>query len=173
MAFSTIKSLALLITWAPPVDTGADGSNVSILRFYFVREWVNGSDQNITVSAFSTSILRAGLQKGLVYTYLVTAFNPAGEGPPSDPPVSEMAISKPSAPLNLTCTVVGSMQLFLSWIPPLDNGNSGYGEQIPLKGYRLEVRLASGSGIVQSLIISSNLSNFSITSAAVTLSQVL
>jgi hypothetical protein len=62
------------------------------------------------------------LSKGQTYYYSVLASNSAGEGSASAP-VHEMAITLPTAPLELGVVISGELSLNTTWNPPLDNGD--------------------------------------------------
>lgn len=108
-----------------PSDTGAwDQSNP--INTYRLQESIgkvpNVSTPNITIAGSALSIDRSNLIKGQQYYYRLFASNNAGESA-STPIISEMAIERPTVPLNLTIDWNGPMSLFLQWTIPINRGN--------------------------------------------------
>src|SRR5213079_351419 len=84
----------------------------------------------VTGSPPATNARVHNLTGGTTYTFKVTASNPNGSGPVSDPSnaVTPTSGSLPTAPLN-AAAVAGSQSAQVSWSAPANNGGS------PVTGY--------------------------------------
>jgi hypothetical protein len=82
----------------------------------------NASTPNVTLAGSALYLFLGNRTKGLVFFYRIIALNDAGESIPT-PVVSEMAIERPTTPLNLTVDWYGPLRLFLTWRAPFDSGN--------------------------------------------------
>jgi hypothetical protein len=158
---SNVSDLALVLTWLPPSDTGAGTQDTAVLTGFIITEAREDQASNLTAGAGLTTQVRGNLSKGRNYTYRIAAVNPAGESPPSRL-VAEMAISRPSAPQNLTCEVVGSLRMLFQWDPPVDPGNLGYGPPIPLRQYQLLVLINTSLIAVQRVLVPYDSTNFTL-----------
>jgi hypothetical protein len=158
---STSADLELIVTWIAPSDTGASDQSVSVLTSYLVEETTTNQSVNVSVDFSLRTLVRSSLSKGYIYSYRITAINPAGSSSPSTL-VSEMAISKPSSPLVLTSEIVGSLSLFFQWSPPIDPGNLGYGTLIRFRRYQLSVIIHSSLFLVENIMLSADSTNYTI-----------
>lgn len=107
-----------------------DEPAASVTGFYVYREnALNGIFEVVSTVAV-TGYTDTSLLPGTSYTYRVTAYGPAGEGPVSTS-VSGATYAVSSSPTALSVSA-GSGEASLSWSAPLDDG--GYA----LTGYELE-----------------------------------
>ena len=169
MTVSTTADLNLVLQWSVPFDTGAGNQNASVLTSYIIMETTVQWEVNISVDSTLVTLTRGPLSKGYTYSYRITAVNPAGFSSTSTA-VSEMAISKPSPPLSLSSAVVGSLVLFFRWTPPVDTGNLGYGQPIPLQQYQLHVVVDSSHSLVKIFPLPFDSTNYTITPSLLLLS---
>jgi hypothetical protein len=131
---STSVELQLDLNWLLPSDTGGgDQENWCTVRvcsdpldYYRLQESIgkepNATTPNITVAPNALFLYRGNRTKGLQYFYRLYAVNHAGESV-ATPFVNEMAIEKPTVPLNLTVDWMGPMRLHVQWTLPIDTGN--------------------------------------------------
>ena len=169
VAVSTVADLTLIVRWAPPSDTGAGNQDVSVLTSYIIEEATIQSDVNLSIVPSLAYLIRSNLSKGYIYEYRITAVNPAGSSQPSIV-AAAMAISKPSSPQNLSAVVSGSLRLSFSWLVPKDSGNLGYGTPIHLQQYLLSVLIDASSTLLQTISLSPNSTNYTLTPSTLLLS---
>ena len=123
---ATADSGAANVTWTAPT-----GDNP--VTTYTVTPYIGTTAQTpttVTGSPPATSTRVHNLTGGTTYTFKVTASNPNGSGPASDPSnaVTPTSGSTASAPLNVAA-VPGSQSAQVSWSAPSDDGGS------PVTGY--------------------------------------
>jgi hypothetical protein len=123
---ATPDSGAANVTWIAPT-----GDNP--VTTYTVTPYIGTTAQTPTTVAGSPPVTSArvhNLTGGTTYTFKVTASNPNGSGPASDPSnaVTPTSGSTASAPLNVGA-VPGSQSAQVSWSAPSNNGGS------PVTGY--------------------------------------
>ena len=165
---STVIELQLDLAWLLPSDTGA-GDQSNLINYYKLQESTgqepNASTPNTTVAGSSLLLHLANRTKGLVFFYRLIALNDAGESP-ATPVVSEMAIERPTQPLNLTVDWYGPMRLFLSWRGPTDTGN-GHNHESPreLIAFDLDIDDTSSAfaDIVSSISFAPSAFNYTLT----------
>ena len=123
---ATPDSGAANVTWTAPT-----GSNP--VTTYTVTPYIGSTAQTPTTVTGSPPVTNArihNLTGGTSYTFKVTASNPNGSGPASDPSnaVTPTSGSVATAPLNVAA-VPGSQSAQVSWSAPANNGGS------PVTGY--------------------------------------
>ena len=106
---------AAIVSWEAPHD------NNSPITQYLVTASPGNATCSWTTGTLSCTI--EGLTNGQPYTFLVTASNRVGEGPPSK--TSEIVIpgTLPGPPLDVNA-VPGNNHATVSWSPPVDDGKS-------------------------------------------------
>ncbi|MGZ6636414.1 MAG: DUF4082 domain-containing protein [Solirubrobacteraceae bacterium] len=107
------------VSWSPPTT----GGNVTS---YMVTPYIGSTAQTpMTVQAPATSAALTGLQQGSVYTFVVTASNPNGSGPPSAPS-NAVNVTGPTAPYPPTnvSAMPATGQAQVTWTAPFNNGSS-------------------------------------------------
>ena len=164
---STDVELQLDLNWLSPIDTGG-GDQVSPLNYYLLQESIgkepNRTTPNITLAPTALIEYRGNRTKGLQYFYRLYAVNDAGESV-GTPVISEMAIEKPSVPLNLTVDWMGPMRLFVEWTLPIDTGN---GPRHPFPRALIAVDLdidatsAAFTNVLRTISLSANTINYTI-----------
>ncbi len=131
-----VSDTKVFLVWDPPVNaTGVIG--------YLIEYKTGSNPYSILISNTGnvTTYLNSGLVMNATYTYRVFAFNSAGEGNPSNE-VTVTTLSVPSAPRDLSATVVSSSQINLIWIAPTNDGGT------PIKGYNILRDFCTGNGVL-------------------------
>ena len=117
--------LQLDLNWLLSEDTGA-GDQSNAINTYRLQEAIdaepNTSSTNITIAGNALAYYMSNRTKGSNYFYRLFASNDAGESV-ATPVVNEMAIERPTVPLNLTVDWDGPMKLLIKWNLPVDTGN--------------------------------------------------
>jgi hypothetical protein len=116
------------VSWTPP------SPGTSPITGYTVTPYIGSVAQTATKvegTPPATSAVIGGLKDGTSYTFVVTATNAVGSGPPSSPsnPVTPTAPTAPAAPNGLTA-VAGNASAKLTWMAPASNGD-------PITGYTI------------------------------------
>jgi hypothetical protein len=101
------------------VDFVPPPANGSPIKSYTVTVSPGGA----TFVAKHAPIKVTGLTNGTSYTFIVTATNGVGTGPPSNPSNAVTPTGVPDAPTNVTATA-GSGQATVSFTAPPDNGSA-------------------------------------------------
>ena len=111
------------VSFGLPAVTGLSSSTWPI-QYYVMRiHTAQTSYLNTTVSSAAMQASVTGLTKGVIYTFVVSAVNWAGEGAADQ--ASQVAMYSASAPTELTTnTTEYSEQLQVSWGPPADVGDT-------------------------------------------------
>ncbi|XP_077460380.1 sidekick cell adhesion molecule 1b [Stigmatopora argus] len=116
---SAVSPSSLEVNWdTPPLET-----QNGLIQGYKVHYWQKGR-QNQTekvkvIFVPNTRILLSNLSSYTHYLVTLTAFNTAGDGPPSDPRGAQTRQSAPSKPSYLSFTEVTEGSVNVSWGAPL------------------------------------------------------
>ncbi|KAF2352237.1 Immunoglobulin I-set [Trinorchestia longiramus] len=158
-----VSSTEIRITWEPPADDDLNGELLGYKVFYRQSSEPEGLDEIEVVSADTTAHELLYLDTYVEYVITILCFNPAGDGPKSDPVKARTMpdIPGPVASLNFTDITMNSLRLV--WEKPqMPNGQIvGYlvtyetaavdesfskqvkqkvvGEQLPVSGLEEEV----------------------------------
>ncbi|XP_037934636.1 protein sidekick isoform X4 [Teleopsis dalmanni] len=125
-----ISSTEVRLRWKPPKQSMQNGDLLGYKIFYLVtdspqeleegRKW---EEEIEVVSATATSHSLVFLDKFTEYRVQILAFNPAGDGPRSQPITVKTLQGLPSAPLNLRFEDITMQSLKVSWdVPKFRNG---------------------------------------------------
>lgn len=126
----------ITLAWQPPVSDG--GSPLTGYRVYRSTT-IDGPYDPIAEVGTNPTYLDRGLGNGAARFYRVTAFNAAGEGPPSDT-ASATTFASPGAPTDFAAQggpIPG--EIVLTWRAPASDGGSA------LTGYRVYRGTAPGN----------------------------
>lgn len=121
---SPVSDTQIFLIWNTPVNaTGVTGYEI---------EYKTGSNSYsiLSLTGNLTTYLHTGLVANATYTYRVSAINSAGISNPSNEAIAT-TLSIPSAPRNLSATVISSSQIDLIWNAPNSNGGT------PIIGYKI------------------------------------
>ena len=121
---SSVSNTQIFLIWDTPVNaTGITGYQI---------EYKTGSNSYSVLSLTGnlTTYLNTGLVANTTYTYRVSAISSAGIGNSSNE-ATATTLSTPSAPRNLSATVISSSQIDLIWNAPSNNGGT------PITGYKI------------------------------------
>jgi len=121
---SPVSNTQIFLIWDAPVNaTGVTGYQI---------EYKAGSNSYSVLSLTGnlTTYLHTGLEANTTYTYRVSAISSAGIGNSSNE-ATTTTLSTPSAPRNLSATVISSSQIDLIWNAPSSNGGT------PITGYKI------------------------------------
>uniref|UniRef100_A0A8C9XQ01 Sidekick cell adhesion molecule 1 n=1 Tax=Sander lucioperca TaxID=283035 RepID=A0A8C9XQ01_SANLU len=129
-AVSAVSSSILEVTWdTPPLET-QNGLIQGYKIHYWERDKQNQSEKVKVIFVPDTRVHLTNLTSYTPYLVTLTAFNMAGDGPPSDPRGSRTLQSAPSQPSYLSFSEVTGGSVNVSWGAPLTpNGQ--------LEGYRI------------------------------------
>jgi hypothetical protein len=114
------------LAWLSPIDD--DGSEVLSYRLRAMP-----GNNEVQVSAESTSAEFTGLSNGTAYTFTIESISASGIGAPSMPTAPVMVVAPPGKPtgvMNTPITMQGTTSV--SWTPPTDTGG------VPLEAYLVE-----------------------------------
>ncbi|WP_197054497.1 fibronectin type III domain-containing protein, partial [Nitrosococcus oceani] len=121
---SSVSNTQIFLIWDTPVNaTGITGYQI---------EYKTGSNSYSVLSLTGnlTTYLNTRLVANTTYTYRVSAISSAGIGNSSNE-ATATTLSTPSAPRNLSATVISSSQIDLIWNAPSNNGGT------PITGYKI------------------------------------
>ena len=124
VAVDSTTANTLSVTWGLPADTTA-----SELTGYELRIWDTVSSQWVveaTPDADDTSYADEGLAYATTYYYILRAKNAEGDGPWTDPPVSEETGDVDADVPVLTATATGTDEIRLTWEASNDNGATDF-----------------------------------------------
>ncbi|KAM4584441.1 protein sidekick-1-like isoform 2-T2 [Odontesthes bonariensis] len=127
---SAVSPSGLEVTWdMPPLET-QNGLIQGYKIHYWERDQQNQTEKVKVIFVPDTSVHLTNLSSFTPYLVTLTAFNTAGDGPPSDPRWARTLQSAPSQPGYLTFSEVTGGSVNVSWGAPLTpNGQ--------LEGYRV------------------------------------
>uniref|UniRef100_A0A3Q3LHE5 Sidekick cell adhesion molecule 1 n=1 Tax=Mastacembelus armatus TaxID=205130 RepID=A0A3Q3LHE5_9TELE len=127
---SAVSPSTLEVTWdTPPVET-QNGLIQGYKIHYWERDKQNQSEKVKVIFVPDTCVHLTNLSSYTPYLVTLTAFNTAGDGPPSDPRGARTMQSAPSQPSYLSFSEVTGGSVNVSWGAPLTpNGQ--------LEGYRI------------------------------------
>jgi PKD repeat protein len=112
------------VTWTAPSQDGGRA-----ITSYTVTSYAGGEAKTATRTSDVTSVTVDGLSNGTTYTFVVTASNSNGEGPPSrhsnpvTPTSGAPRPSVPSAPSGVS-TSAGDRQVTVNWSAPASGGGA-------------------------------------------------
>ncbi len=121
---SPVSNTQIFLVWNAPVNaTGITG---------YQLEYKTGSNSYFVLGLTGnlTTYLHTGLLANTTYTYRVFAINSAGISIPSNE-AAATTLSVPSAPENLSATVISSSQINLIWTAPSNDGGTA------ITGYKI------------------------------------
>uniref|UniRef100_A0A8C6LQ46 Sidekick cell adhesion molecule 1 n=1 Tax=Nothobranchius furzeri TaxID=105023 RepID=A0A8C6LQ46_NOTFU len=129
-AVSAVSPSSLEVTWdTPPLET-QNGLIQGYKIHYWERENQNQSEKVKVIFVPDTRVHLTNLSSYTPYLVTLTAFNTAGDGPPSDPRGARTLQSAPSQPNYLSFSEVTGGSVNVSWGTPLTpNGQ--------VEGYRV------------------------------------
>ncbi|XP_060911472.1 protein sidekick-1-like isoform X1 [Labrus mixtus] len=127
---SAVSPSILEVTWdTPPLET-QNGLIQGYKIHYWEREKQNQSEKVKVIFVPDTRVHLTNLTSYTPYLVTLTAFNTAGDGPPSDPRGARTMQSAPNQPSFLSFSEVTGVSVNVSWGAPLTpNGQ--------LEGYRV------------------------------------
>ncbi|XP_070712624.1 protein sidekick-1-like [Pempheris klunzingeri] len=127
---SAVSPSILEVTWdTPPLET-QNGLIQGYKIHYWERDKQNQSEKVKVIFVPDTRVHLTNLTSYTPYLVTLTAFNTAGDGPPSDPRGARTLQSAPGQPSYLSFSEVTEGSVNVSWGPPLfPNGQ--------LEGYRV------------------------------------
>ncbi|XP_034045142.1 protein sidekick-1-like isoform X2 [Thalassophryne amazonica] len=127
---SAVAPTILEVTWdTPPLET-QNGLIQGYKIHYWEQDKQNQSEKVKVVFVPDTRVCLTNLTSYTPYLATLTAFNTAGDGPPSEPHGAKTLPSAPSQPGYLTFSEVTGESLNMSWgVPLTPNGQ--------LEGYRV------------------------------------
>jgi titin len=114
---SSVSNTQIFLIWDAPVNaTGVTGYQI---------EFKTGSSSYSVLSMTGnlTTYLHTGLVANTTYTYRVSAINSAGIGNSSNE-ATATTLSTPSAPRNLSTTIISASQIDLIWDAPSSSGGT-------------------------------------------------
>jgi len=142
----------ILLTWKPPLSTGAP-KNVSSSIVYNIFRGTLPGQEKFFVQVNGTSYTDSSVEPGITYYYVVTAVNPAGSSKFSnEASASALIVTAPSAVSNLTVAIVED-SIRLRWSPPSSTGG------LPITQYII-YRGIDPSSLSIYAIISGNVTSF-------------
>ncbi|XP_041838887.1 protein sidekick-1-like isoform X2 [Melanotaenia boesemani] len=127
---SAVSPSSLEVTWdMPPLET-QNGLIQGYKIHYWERDMQNQTEKVKVIFVPDTSVHLTNLSSYTPYLVTLTAFNTAGDGPPSDPRGARTLPSAPSQPSFLSFSEVTGGSVNISWGAPLTpNGQ--------VEGYRV------------------------------------
>uniref|UniRef100_A0A8C6TGS4 Sidekick cell adhesion molecule 1a n=1 Tax=Neogobius melanostomus TaxID=47308 RepID=A0A8C6TGS4_9GOBI len=147
---SALSPSSLEVTWdAPPLETH-NGLIQGYKIHYWEREQQNRTEKVQVVFVPDTQVQLTNLSSYTAYMLTLTAFNTAGDGPPSDPRGARTQQSAPSEPSSLTFSEVTGTSVNVSWSAPLSpNGQ--------IEGYRVSYQpTAAVQGLTKAVTVDVN-----------------
>ncbi len=114
---TSVSNTQIFLIWDAPVNaTGVTGYQIEF-------KTGSGSYSVLSITGNLTTYLHTGLVANTTYTYRVSAINSAGTGNSSNE-ASATTLSTPSAPRNLSATVISASQIDLIWNAPSSSGGT-------------------------------------------------
>ncbi|XP_044732733.1 protein sidekick isoform X2 [Chrysoperla carnea] len=120
-----VSSTEVRLRWKPPQQHMQNGELLGYKIFYLMTSSPQEieKDKKIeeeieVIPATYTSHSLIFLDKYTEYRVQILAFNPAGDGPRSQPIIVKTLQGLPSAPINLTFSEITMNSLMVSWNPP-------------------------------------------------------
>jgi titin len=139
---SPVSDTQISLTWNPPINaTGVTGYQIEY-------KTGSGSYSVLSITGNLTTYLHTGLVTNTTYTYRVSTINSAGMSNPSNESIAT-TLSVPSAPRNLSATVISSSQINLIWSAPSNDGGT------LIQGYTI-LRENSCTGIFVTVVNTTN-----------------
>ncbi len=133
-------STQIHLSWTAPSNDG--GATITGYQIELSTDaGANWSDLVANTESSATTYTHTGLPEGTTRHYRVYAINSIGESDPSNVAnaTTGAAITRPSAPVELTAAASGRTQIHLSWTAPANNGGTA------ITGYRIEISADAGS----------------------------
>ncbi|CAJ1053978.1 protein sidekick-1-like isoform X2 [Xyrichtys novacula] len=128
---SAVSPSILEVTWDTPPPETQNGLIQGYKIHYWERDKQNQSEKVKVIFVPDTRVHLTNLTSYTPYLVTLTAFNTAGDGPPSDPRGARTMQSAPSQPSFLSFSEVTGVSVNVSWGAPLTpNGQ--------LEGYRVQ-----------------------------------
>lgn len=124
LAASPVSNTQIFLVWNAPVNaTGVTG---------YQLEYKTGTGSYLDLGTIGnlTTYLHTGLVANTTYTYRVSAINSAGTSNPSNE-TAATTLAVPTAPRDLSATVISSSQINLIWTAPISNGGTA------ITGYKI------------------------------------
>jgi fibronectin type 3 domain-containing protein len=118
----------IMLTWKSPASDGGDG----LTGYMIYRSKALGAWSFLTQIGNLMEYRDSGLENETSYSYLVRAFNGAGEGPASNTATATTTTTPPSTPNNFVVTA-GQNSAYIQWDAPSANGS---GDVIAYNIYR-------------------------------------
>jgi titin len=114
---TSVSNTQIFLIWDAPVNaTGVTGYQIEF-------KTGSGSYSVLSITGNLTTYLHTGLVANTTYTYRVSVINSAGTGNSSNE-ASATTLSTPSAPRNLSATVISASQIDLIWNAPSSSGGT-------------------------------------------------
>ncbi|HEX5457855.1 MAG TPA: fibronectin type III domain-containing protein [Candidatus Nitrosotalea sp.] len=147
LAASPVSNTQIFLVWDTPVNaTGVTG---------YQLEYKAGTGSYLDLGTIGnlTTFLHTGLVSNTTYTYRVSAINSAGTSSPSNE-AAATTLAVPTAPRNLSATVISSSQINLIWTAPISNGGTA------ITGYKI-LRDNSCTGTFGTILTTNSSTNYS------------
>lgn len=147
---SALSPSSLEVTWdTPPLETH-NGLIQGYKIHYWERDQQNRTEKVQVVFVPDTQVQLTNLSSYTAYMLTLTAFNTAGDGPPSDPRGARTHQSAPTEPSSLTFSEVTGTSANVSWGAPLSpNGQ--------IEGYRVSYQpTAAVQGLTKAVTVDVN-----------------
>ena len=135
---TTVSGSEIDLRWEAPDDNG--GTPITGYRLQVSEDegtsWV---EAHTTSDGSTLSYAHTGLERGTTYHYRVAAINRVDAGPYTDPPAFATTLNVPSAPRDLTATVMSGSRVRLLWQAPNNDGGA------PITNYHLQISTNGGT----------------------------
>ncbi|KAG7176448.1 sidekick-like 1 [Homarus americanus] len=113
-----LSSTEIKISWEPPEEQDKNGELLGYKIFYRSEKDPEGSDEVEVVGASTTNYELLYLEMYTRYIITILCFNPAGDGPKSDPVYSRTLEDLPGPVTNLSFTDITMNSLKVVWNAP-------------------------------------------------------
>jgi hypothetical protein len=119
---ATAGNQSATVSWTAPANSGSPITGYTVTPYAGTTP---STPTTVTGSPAPTTVTVSGLSNGTAYTFVVTATNGVGTGPPSvaSNAVTPVAPSAPSAPTGVTATA-GNQSATVSWTAPSGGGST-------------------------------------------------